>query len=64
MPKMKSKSGAKKRFRATGSGKIVRNYANKRHMLRRRPQDMKRSGQQDRPQVLAVFVREARHGTG
>jgi large subunit ribosomal protein L35 len=43
MPKLKSKSGAKKRFRATGTGKIVRNHANKRHMLRRRPQDMKRS---------------------
>ncbi|MBL6599558.1 MAG: 50S ribosomal protein L35, partial [Alphaproteobacteria bacterium] len=34
MPKMKSKSGAKKRFRVTGTGKIVRNFANKRHMLR------------------------------
>ena len=43
MPKMKSKSSAKKRFRVTGTGKILHNQAYKRHMLRRRPQDMKRN---------------------
>ena len=42
MPKLKSKSGAKKRFRTTGSGKILRNYACKRHGMRKRPMDMKR----------------------
>ena len=42
MPKLKSKSGAKKRFRATGTGKILHNHACKRHGLRKRPQDMKR----------------------
>ncbi|MEQ8387880.1 MAG: 50S ribosomal protein L35 [Alphaproteobacteria bacterium] len=43
MPKMKTKSGAKKRFRVTGSGKLRHNYAFKRHNLRKRPQKMKRS---------------------
>jgi large subunit ribosomal protein L35 len=33
MPKMKSNSGAKKRFRTTGSGKIKRKKAFKSHIL-------------------------------
>ena len=33
MPKMKTHSGAKKRFRVTGSGKIMRQQANRRHDL-------------------------------
>ena len=33
MPKAKTHSGASKRFRTTGSGKIVRQKANKRHLL-------------------------------
>ncbi|MEX0823287.1 MAG: 50S ribosomal protein L35 [Balneolaceae bacterium] len=33
MPKMKSNSGAKKRFKVTGSGKIKRKKAYKRHIL-------------------------------
>ena len=36
MPKLKSKSGAKKRFRVTGSGKILRNHAGHRHFLAKR----------------------------
>jgi len=43
MPKMKTKSSAKKRFRFTATGKVRANFANKRHMLRRRPQKMKRT---------------------
>jgi ribosomal protein L35 len=31
MPKQKTKSGAKKRFKLTGSGKIKRKHAFKRH---------------------------------
>ncbi len=42
MPKLKTKSGAKKRFRLTGTGKVRMNFAKKRHMLRRRTQKMKR----------------------
>lgn len=33
MPKMKTKSSAKKRFTVTGSGKIKRKHAFKRHIL-------------------------------
>lgn len=43
MPKMKTKSSAKKRFRLTGTGKVRANVAYKRHMLRRRSQKMKRT---------------------
>lgn len=42
MPKLKTKSGAKKRFRATGTGKVLAFPAGKRHNLRKRSQDMKR----------------------
>ena len=33
MPKMKTHSGTKKRFRLTGSGKIMRRRANRNHLL-------------------------------
>ncbi|ANW65224.1 MULTISPECIES: 50S ribosomal protein L35 [Mycobacteriaceae] len=33
MPKAKTHSGASKRFRTTGTGKVVRQKANKRHLL-------------------------------
>ena len=33
MPKMKTHSGAKKRFKFTGSGKIMHERTNKRHLL-------------------------------
>jgi len=33
MPKMKTKSGAKKRFHLTGTGKIKRKHAFKNHIL-------------------------------
>ena len=33
MPKMKSHSGTKKRFRITGSGKVMREQAGGRHLL-------------------------------
>ena len=42
MAKMKTKSGAKKRFRLTASGKVRFNSAYKRHMLINKPQKMKR----------------------
>ena len=37
MPKTKTQSGASKRFRRTGTGKIVREKANRRHMLEHKP---------------------------
>jgi large subunit ribosomal protein L35 len=33
MPKMKTHSGAKKRVRVTGSGKLMRERTNRRHLL-------------------------------
>ena len=36
MPKMKTKSGAKKRFRVTGSGKVKMGQAGKRHGMIKR----------------------------
>ncbi len=42
MPKLKTKSAVKKRFRVTASGRIKGNVACKRHNLRKRSQKMKR----------------------
>ena len=42
MPKLKTKSSAKKRFSATGTGKLKRNFAFKRHCLFCKSQKMKR----------------------
>ncbi len=36
MPKMKTKSGAKKRFKVSGTGKIIGQQAGKRHMMIKR----------------------------
>ncbi len=43
MPKMKSKSSAKKRFTITGSGKIKRKKAFKRHLLTKKETKQKRN---------------------
>jgi len=37
MPKMKTHSGAKKRFRVTGTGKIMRRRANRMHLFEHKP---------------------------
>ncbi len=37
MPKNKTHSGAKKRFRITGKGKVMRERANRRHLLEGKP---------------------------
>jgi large subunit ribosomal protein L35 len=42
MPKMKSHRGAAKRFRRTGTGKIVRSRANKQHILTKKTSRRKR----------------------
>ena len=41
MPKMKTHSSAKKRFKITGSGKVKRFQAGKRHLLRKRSKKAK-----------------------
>lgn len=42
MPKLKTKSSVKKRFSVTGTGKLKRNFAKKRHCLFCKTQKMKR----------------------
>ncbi len=42
MPKMKTNSSAKKRFKLTGSGKIKRSKAFKRHILTKKTTKQKR----------------------
>ncbi len=43
MPKMKTKSGAKKRFMLTGTGKIKRKHAYKSHLLTKKSTKRKRN---------------------
>ncbi|MDA3865177.1 MAG: 50S ribosomal protein L35 [Salinivirgaceae bacterium] len=43
MPKMKTKAGAKKRFRITASGKIKRKHAYKSHILTKKSKKRKRN---------------------
>ena len=43
MPKMKTNSGAKKRFDFTGSGKIKRKHAYKSHILTKKTKKQKRN---------------------
>ena len=41
MPKLKTKSGAKKRFKLTGTGKIKRKHAFKSHILTKKSKKRK-----------------------
>jgi large subunit ribosomal protein L35 len=43
MPKMKTKSSAKKRFKFTGTGKIKRKHAFKSHILTKKATKQKRN---------------------
>ena len=47
MPKMKSGSGAKKRFKVTGSGKILRRRAMQSHNLEHKSAKRKRAFNKD-----------------
>lgn len=47
MPKVKTNSSAKKRFKVTGSGKITFQKAFKRHILTKKSTKRKRSLRQD-----------------
>ena len=42
MPKMKTSKGAKKRFKVTGSGKILRRHAMKSHNLEKKSSKRRR----------------------
>lgn len=63
MPKMKTKSAAKKRFSMTATGKVKGNVANKRHCLTAKTQKMKRQArgtfvlaEADQPAVKKFFL--------
>jgi large subunit ribosomal protein L35 len=43
MPKMKTKSSAKKRFKVTGTGKIKRKHAFKSHILTKKSKKRKKA---------------------
>lgn len=47
MPKMKSNSGAKKRFKTTGSGRVKRKKAFRSHILTKKSPKRKRKLRQD-----------------
>lgn len=47
MPKNKSHSGARKRFKVTGSGKLMRRQAHRNHYLQHKPGQRKRRLYQD-----------------
>lgn len=53
MPKMKTKSGVKKRFRLTGTGKVIATQAGKRHGM------IKRTNKQLRNQRGTTIMCEA-----
>ena len=42
MPKNKTHSGARKRFKITGSGKVMRQRAGRRHLLEHKPSTLTR----------------------
>ncbi|MGQ4274476.1 50S ribosomal protein L35 [Terrihabitans sp. B22-R8] len=56
MPKMKTKSGVKKRFRLTGTGKVIAGQANKRHGM------IKRTNAQIRNQRGTTILSDADAG--
>ena len=62
MPKMKTHSASKKRFRLTAGGKVVRRKAFKSHILEKKTAKRKRGfrkndlvGQSDRREVLTLL---------
>jgi large subunit ribosomal protein L35 len=46
MPKLKTHSGSKKRFRVTGNGLVKCGATHRRHFMRRRSQNTKRTSRQ------------------
>jgi large subunit ribosomal protein L35 len=49
MPKTKTHSGAKKRFRTTGSGKLMRRQAGRNHLLEHKPSTRTRRLAKEQP---------------
>ena len=53
MPKQKTHSGAKKRFKITGTGKILRRRAMASHLLEKKSAKRRRSFRKDAPLARA-----------
>ena len=53
MPKVKTGSGAKKRFKVSGTGKLIRRHAMKSHNLEHKPAKQKRAFSKERPVAAA-----------
>ena len=49
MPKMKTSSGAKKKFKVTGTGKLTRRSANQSHNLEHKSPKLKREFRKAKP---------------
>ena len=49
MPKQKTQSGAKKKFKVTGTGKLLRRNAGQSHNLEHKSPKLKRSFSKDHP---------------
>ena len=63
MPKLKTKSGVKKRFRLTGSGRVKRGQAGKRHgMIKRNNRQIRQLrgttlvSESDTPRFIKIFM--------
>jgi large subunit ribosomal protein L35 len=53
MPKQKTHSGAKKKFKVTGTGKLLRRSANQSHLLGHKSPKQKRKFRSDLPVAKA-----------
>jgi large subunit ribosomal protein L35 len=60
MGKQKTHSGAKKRFKVTGSGKVMREQANRRHLLEVKSSKRTRKLASDQPVAPADVKRVKR----
>jgi len=63
VPKQKTNSAAKKRFKLTGGGKILRRHAMKSHNLEKKSAKRRRSFRRDHP-VEGTDAREVRRLLG
>jgi len=63
VPKQKTNSSAKKRFKITGTGKILRRHAMKSHNLEKKSAKRKRAFASDQP-VAGQDAREVRRLLG
>ena len=61
MPKMKTHRGTAKRFRVTGSGKIMRAKAYKSHILTKKSQKRKRNFRHETAVTAADYKNVARN---